>query len=97
MSAPERSDRPSPRDGDRPSPRDGDRVFHCGHLDVQAHHFYQIPDEPLRFRRPNGTVVEGSWIVLCPACFALGKSPLALVRGDDRWEGDRPVEYKEEN
>lgn len=79
----------------RPSPRDGDRVFHCGHVDKRSHHYFHIPGEPAKLRRPNGTIAEGSWIVLCDECFVPDKSPLDLICGDGIWRGNAPVHYQE--
>lgn len=73
-------------------PNDGETITHCGHLDAQRHHFFMTPDgQPMKFSRPDGTVGESRWIVLCHDCFDRhADNPLACICGDSVWDGNDP-------
>jgi hypothetical protein len=45
-------------------------MLHCGHLDATpTHHFFKLPQGVLKFRRPDGTMGEATWIVCCDICY----------------------------
>lgn len=74
-------------------PKDGDLVLHCGHLGQsypgERWHWFEY-DPPTKFKRPDGTKGEASWLVACNACFERHGEKVP-VRGDGRWKGDEPV------
>lgn len=71
-------------------PRDGDAITHCGHV-VGRMHWFQYA-RPLRFRRPDGTRGEASWLAACEQCFIRhGAEVVNFVRGDGTWTGDAPA------
>jgi hypothetical protein len=71
-------------------PRDGDRVLHCGHiLRARPWHWFKF-EEPVSFRRPDGTTGSAAWIVACDACFREHGADVR-ARGDGLWTGDEPT------
>jgi hypothetical protein len=75
-------------------PKDGDVVLHCGHLDDKPHHFYVLGGasrEPIHFHRPDGSVGEATWMVLCHRCFQVyPENPEKCMRADATWIGNEP-------
>lgn len=73
-------------------PKDGETVLHCGHLEGQIHHFFQIGPEPTSFTRPDGTKGRANWIAICDSCFnQYALTPQACIRGDAQWKGNEPI------
>jgi len=79
-------------------PKKGDVIIHCGHLNVDGHHFFSLPggDRNVWFVRPDGTRGEAAWIVACDDCWrAADGNPAAIkIHGDGIWNNDDPILYE---
>ncbi len=86
-------------------PIDGDLLLVCPHIKAgkgERWHWYAIDLDPttqapvaVQFKRPDGTVGESKWMVICNACERTGRDPGLLVRGERIWEGNAPVVTKD--
>src|SRR5262249_18531531 len=75
----------------RYQPKGGDRVVYCGHLGERTHHSWYSPG--LRFRRPDGSCGEASFVIPCGGCSlrAKGDARKVPICGDFAWVGDEPA------
>lgn len=71
-------------------PAAGDGILHCGHLEGGLR--WYLLDPPKRVGRPDGSIVQAKWIVVCPECLAQPhKHVIELVRADGIWQGGEPI------
>jgi hypothetical protein len=80
-------------------PLDGDVVLLCGHRLSSNYHFWRLPRPAnWKFRRPDGSWGQPSWLVCCQECFVAsgGDSRRVEFRDDGVWKGDEPFIHKEE-
>jgi hypothetical protein len=76
-------------------PKNGETILHCAHvLDAGEGHWHFNAGYP-RFRRPDGSIGEAKWIVICPTCqkrlYVESKKAIDFVAGDVVWSGDAPI------
>jgi hypothetical protein len=74
-------------------PKSGEIILNCGHVydDAERDRWHWLKFDPaIRFRRPDGTHGESSWLYACDPCYRQHGRDVP-VRGDGVWLGDDPA------
>lgn len=79
-------------------PKDGERVLLCAHAAESDHGQHFFKTSCVRFMRPDGSLAEASWVILCESCFLLhAADPFCVVCADALWEGNEPIIQEDES